>query len=82
MREGYLVDFYEPYTAQTGFQREGIKWAQLTEEQQNQLLQEGRDPDSIDWEGTELEKKSATQTRFGGNGMRFYAWHNTINRDR
>lgn len=57
VREGYLVDFYEPYTAQTGFQREGIKWAQLTEEQQNQLLQEGRDPDSIDWEGTELEKK-------------------------
>lgn len=57
VREGYLADFYEPYTAQTGFQRRGIKWLQLSEEQQNQLRQEGRDPDSINWEGTELEKQ-------------------------
>ena len=55
--EEYLVDFYEPYQAQTSFQKLGIKWHQLTEEQQNQLMQEGRDPDSINWEGTDLEKK-------------------------
>jgi type I restriction enzyme, R subunit len=53
--EGYLVD-YSLYQAQTNFQREGIRGASLSEEERNTLIQQGLDPDDIDYEGTELER--------------------------
>lgn len=56
IKEGYLVD-YTLYKAQTGFQRKGIKGADLSEEARNTLIQSGIDPDAMDYEGTDLEKK-------------------------
>ncbi|MCI0645975.1 MAG: DEAD/DEAH box helicase family protein [Chloroflexi bacterium] len=56
IREGYLVD-YASYQAQTRFQHFGIKWLELDEAARNQLLEEGLDPDSINFEGTDLEKE-------------------------
>ncbi len=56
IKDGYLVD-YAPYQAQTRFQYYGIKWPELDEEARNQLLQQGLDPDSVDFAGTDLEKK-------------------------
>jgi type I restriction enzyme R subunit len=55
VNEGYLVD-YSLYQAQTHFQREGIRGANLSEEDRNTLIQQGHDPDEIDYEGTELER--------------------------
>lgn len=52
---GYLVD-YSLYQAQTHFQREGIRGANLSEEDRNTLIEQGLDPDEIDYEGTELER--------------------------
>ena len=52
--DGHLVDF-SLYKAQTGFQRKGIKGAELTEEDRNALIEQGIDPDSMDYEGTEIE---------------------------
>ena len=54
--EGNLVDF-SLYQAQTGFQRKGIRGAELSEEDRNALIEQGRDPDDIDYEGTDLERK-------------------------
>jgi type I restriction enzyme, R subunit len=54
--DGYLVD-YHLYKARTHFQRNGIKEVDLTEEQRNALYEQGIDPDDINFEGTELEKK-------------------------
>lgn len=54
VKEGYLVDF-SLYQAQTGFQRKGIKGADLTEEDRNALVEQGIDPDQIDYSGTEIE---------------------------
>ena len=56
IREGYLVD-YSPYAARTKFQRKGIRSVDLTEEERNALIQQGIDPDDIDFSGTDLEKK-------------------------
>ncbi|WP_202950665.1 type I restriction-modification enzyme R subunit C-terminal domain-containing protein [Pseudanabaena sp. PCC 6802] len=53
--EGYLVDF-SLYQAQTHFQRNGIRGAELSEEERNALIEQGIDPDEIDYEGTELER--------------------------
>ncbi|MGL5193638.1 MAG: DEAD/DEAH box helicase family protein, partial [Chroococcales cyanobacterium] len=55
VNEGYLVD-YSLYQAQTHFQREGIRGANLSEEERNTLIERGLDPDQIDYEGTELER--------------------------
>ncbi|MEG4939102.1 DEAD/DEAH box helicase family protein [Microcoleus sp. F4-D5] len=55
VNEGYLVD-YSLRQAQTRFQREGIRGANLSEEDRNTLIQQGLDPDEIDYEGTELER--------------------------
>ena len=55
VEEGYLVD-YSLYQAQTRFQREGIRGANLSEEDRNTLIEQGLDPDEIDYEGTELER--------------------------
>lgn len=54
--EGHLVDF-SLYKAQTGFQRDGIKGVDLSEEAQNVLIEQGLDPDEIDFSGSELETK-------------------------
>lgn len=55
IEDGYLVDF-RLYRAQTLKQLQGIKSAYLTEEERNQLIQDGIDPDDINYEGTELER--------------------------
>lgn len=56
VRDGYLVDF-ALYKAQTGFQRSGIKGADLSEEDRNALIERGIDPDDIDYSGSDLEKR-------------------------
>lgn len=56
IEEGYLVD-YDLYVAQTKFQRKGIRGVDLTEEERNALVEQGIDPDSIDYAGTDIEKK-------------------------
>jgi type I restriction enzyme R subunit len=54
IKDGHLVDF-TLYQAQTGFQRKGIRGADLSEEDRNTLIEQGLDPDTIDYSGTELE---------------------------
>ncbi len=56
VKDGYLVDF-SLRAARTRFQMQGIKWDGLSEEDRNLLIQNGYDPDSINFEGTELEEK-------------------------
>lgn len=56
VKENYLAD-YNVYAAQTRFQRQGIKGVDLAEEEQQSLRERGIDPDSINYEGTDLEKK-------------------------
>ena len=51
----HLVDFIL-YQAQSGFQRDGIKGVDLSEEEQNALIEAGIDPDELDYEGTDVEK--------------------------
>jgi type I restriction enzyme R subunit len=55
IQDGILVD-YSLYQAQTRFQREGIKGIDLSEEEQNLLIEQGIDPEEIDYSGTEIEK--------------------------
>lgn len=57
VNEKYLIDFWPPYAAQTNFQIQGIKGDELPPEVQDQLRIEGHDPDTINFEGTDLEKK-------------------------
>lgn len=52
----YLCDF-EVLDVQTKFQVDGIRGPQLEEPERDQLELEGFDPDTIDFEGTDLEKK-------------------------
>ncbi len=52
--ERRLVDF-RLYQAQTGFQRKGIKGADLSEEDRATLTAQGLDPDNLDYAGTDLE---------------------------
>jgi len=54
--EGYLVD-YNHYSARTRYQNFGIHSVNLTEVQRNSLIEQGIDPDSLDYEGTQLEKE-------------------------
>ncbi len=56
VEEGYLAD-YNVYAAQTRFQRKGIKGIDLTEDEQEALRERGIDPETINFEGTDLEKK-------------------------
>lgn len=55
VEEKRLADF-RLYQAQTGFQRQGIKGASLSEEDRNALIEQGFDPEDIDFTGTDLEK--------------------------
>lgn len=54
VKEGFLVDF-ALYQAHTGFQRKGIKGVDLNEEDRNALAEQGIDPDSLDYAGTDIE---------------------------
>ena len=56
IRDRHLVDF-ELYAAQTRFQRAGIRGVNLGEEERNALIEQGIDPDELDYSGTELERK-------------------------
>lgn len=53
--EKYLVDF-NLYKAQTGYQRKGIKGVDLSEDERNALMEQGIDPDTLDYSGSDLEK--------------------------
>lgn len=55
IEDGVLVD-YRLYRAKTGFQEDGIRGAFLTEVEQNLLIEQGHEPDDIDFEGSDLEK--------------------------
>lgn len=50
-----LVDF-NLYQAKTKFQRKGIRGVDLSEEEKNALIEQGIDPDTLDYSGTDLEK--------------------------
>lgn len=52
----YLSDF-EVFGIQTKFQQEGINSSTIAEADKKRLLAEGQDPEEINFEGTELEKK-------------------------
>jgi type I restriction enzyme R subunit len=54
VKEKFLVEF-NLYQAQTGFQRKGIKGVDLSEEDRNALIEQGIEPDDLDYEGTEIE---------------------------
>jgi len=54
VKEGNLVDF-TLYQAHTSFQRKGIKGVDLSEEDRNALAEQGIDPDSLNYEGTDIE---------------------------
>ncbi len=56
VKEGYLAD-YNVWAAQTKFQRKGIRGVDLSEEDQEALRERGIEPEDIDFEGTDLEKK-------------------------
>lgn len=56
VNDDYLADF-NVYAAQTKFQRKGIKGIDLSEEDRKSLQERGIEPDTIDFEGTDLERK-------------------------
>lgn len=55
INENYLVG-YTLYRARTRFQAFGIHGPDLTEEERNSLIEQGIDPDQIDYSGSQLEK--------------------------
>lgn len=55
VQAGHLVDF-SLYQAKTSFQRDGIKGVDLSEEDRNALIEQGIDPDDIDYSGTDIER--------------------------
>ena len=60
VKEGDLCDFRKSVSgARTHFQMKGIKSSDLTESEREELISNGIDPDNINFEGTELEKKVA-----------------------
>ncbi|MBC8504713.1 MAG: DEAD/DEAH box helicase family protein [Anaerolineales bacterium] len=54
--EDYLVD-YDLAAAQTRFQRKGIHGIDLSEEDRNVLIEQGRDPDDLDYSGQDIERR-------------------------
>lgn len=62
IKDGVLCDFRKNVSgARTHFQIKGIKPDDLSEEEREELIAKGIDPDTIDFEGTELEKKVAVK---------------------
>lgn len=56
IQDEYLVD-YNLYLAKTRFQRRGIRGVDLSEEERNILIEQGIDPDDLDYSGTDLETR-------------------------
>jgi type I restriction enzyme R subunit len=56
VKEKHLVNF-KVMDVRTQYQVGGIKWDQLDTEIQQQIIDDGIDPDLIDFEGDDLEKK-------------------------
>ncbi|WP_198419515.1 DEAD/DEAH box helicase family protein [Geomonas oryzae] len=56
IEEGYLVP-YEVFTHTTNFLRTGVKYAQLTDEQKQQLEEDGEDPETFNYESTGVDKQ-------------------------
>jgi type I restriction enzyme, R subunit len=52
----YLSNF-EAFKIKTKFQKQGIRKSTLSVAEQKQLLAEGKEPEEINYEGTDLEKK-------------------------
>lgn len=52
----FLSD-YEVFKIRTKFQKEGIRKNNISIEEQKSLLADGKEPEEIDYEGTDLEKK-------------------------
>lgn len=71
IHDGYLVN-YRLYRAQTQKQIEGIRAAYLTEEERNELIQAGLDPDDINYEGSELEKKVSNKDTLRNQWREFW----------
>ncbi|MDD1703140.1 MAG: DEAD/DEAH box helicase family protein [Methanoregula sp.] len=62
VKDGVLVDFRKSILgAQTHFQIAGVRRQDLTDGERAKLLEQGIDPDDIDFEGTDLEKKVAVK---------------------
>jgi type I restriction enzyme R subunit len=60
--DGVLVDFRKSILgARTHFQISGVRRQDISEGERAKLLEQGIDPDEIDFEGTELEKKVAVK---------------------
>jgi type I restriction enzyme R subunit len=53
----YLVPYRPVHVARTGFQIEGLKPGDLPDEVKQQVREQGIDPDSYSFEGTDLERK-------------------------
>jgi type I restriction enzyme R subunit len=56
VQDQYLAD-YNVYAAQTRFQRKGIRGVDLTDDEKESLRSRGIDPNEINFEGTDLERK-------------------------
>jgi len=56
VEDGFLVP-YEVYTHTTNFLRKGIKYRDLTDEQKQQLEEDGETPELFDYEFNELDKQ-------------------------
>ena len=56
IEEGYLVP-YEVFTHTTNFLRVGVKYSQLTDEQKQQLEDDGEDPETFNYEPTGVDKQ-------------------------
>ncbi|HDZ61784.1 MAG TPA: DUF4145 domain-containing protein, partial [Nitrospirae bacterium] len=54
--EEYLVP-YEVFTHTTAFLRSGIKYSQLTDEQRRQLEEDGEDPETFDYDATDVDRQ-------------------------
>ena len=62
VRDGVLVDFRKSILgAQTHFQIAGVRRQDLSEGERTKLVEQGIDPDEINFEGSELEKKVAVK---------------------
>lgn len=56
VEEGHLVP-YEVFTHTTNFLRQGIKYADLTEQQKQQLEEDGEDPESFNYDSGEVDRQ-------------------------
>jgi len=56
VEEGYLVP-YEVYSHTTAFLRVGIKYSQLTDEQKQQLEDDGEDPERFNYDAAEVDRQ-------------------------